>query len=115
MIIGKNAGDGSIGMVVLCSELYISLWNDNIQSSKQKKNEASIPVFDSDWTSVSVPQTSEFMRIGRQFHALSANHYTAGIILLASLFAAGYRSRYRKYRVHWFCNDDDQMMMMMIR
>ena len=83
------------------SELYISLWNDNIQSSKQKKNEASIPVFDSDWTSVSVPQTSEFTRIGRQFHALSANRYTAGIILLASLFAAGYRSRYRKYRVHW--------------
>ena len=83
------------------SELYISLWNDNIQSSKQEKNEASIPVFDSDWTSVSVPQTSEFTRIGRQFRALSANRYTAGIILLASLFAAGYRSRYRKYRVHW--------------
>ena len=37
------------------SELYISLWNDNIQSSKQKKNEVSIPVFDSDWTSVSCP------------------------------------------------------------
>ena len=70
--------------------------------SKQKKNEASIPVFDSHWTSVSVPQTSEFTRIGRQFHALSANRYTAGIILLASLFAAGYRSRYRKYRVHCF-------------
>ena len=64
--------------------------------SSRKKNEASILVFDSDWTSVSVPQTSEFTRIGRQFHAVSANRYTAGIILLASLFAAGYRSRYRK-------------------
>ena len=63
-----------------CSELCIfDIWNDNIQSSKQKKNEASTPVFDSDWTSVSVPQTSEFTRIGRQFHALSANRYTAGI------------------------------------
>ena len=61
-----------------------SLWNDNIQSFKQKNNEAqcneaSTPVFDSDWTSVSVPQTSEFTRIGRQFQALSANRYTAGI------------------------------------
>ena len=62
------------------SELNIfNIWNDNIQSSKQKNNEASTPVFDSDWTSVSVPQTSEFTRIGRQFHALSANRYTAGI------------------------------------
>ena len=56
-----------------------SLWNDNIQSFKQKNNEASTPVFDSDWTSVSVPQTSEFTRIGRQFQAFSANRYTAGI------------------------------------
>ena len=64
--------------LVQFSELYI-LWNDNIQSSKEKKNEASTLVFDSDWTSVSVPQTSEFTRIRRQFHALSANRYTAGI------------------------------------
>ena len=47
------------------------------------------------------PQYQSLTRIGRQFHALYANRYTAGIILLASLFAAGYRSRYRKYRVHW--------------
>ena len=56
------------------------------------------------------PQYQSLTRIGRQsqshkrqslrVHALSANRYTAGIILLASLFAAGYRSRYRKYRVH---------------
>ena len=67
--------EASIGAV----NCIYSLWNDNIQSFKQEKNEASTPVFDSDWTSVSVPQTSAFTRIGRQFHALSANRYTAGI------------------------------------
>ena len=32
-------------------------WNDNLQSLNQEKNEASVPVFYADWTSVPVPQT----------------------------------------------------------
>ena len=38
--------------------IYIYIWNDNIQSFDCENNEASIPVFHADWTSVSVPQTS---------------------------------------------------------
>ena len=37
------------------------IWNDNLQSFNREKNEASVPVFYADWTSVSVPQ--------RQVHA----------------------------------------------
>ena len=33
-------------------------WNDNLQSLNQEKNEASVPVFYADWTSVPVSQTS---------------------------------------------------------
>ena len=33
-------------------------WNDNLQSLNQGKNEASLPVFYADWTSVPVSQTS---------------------------------------------------------
>ena len=43
----------------LISELYIfDIWNDNLQSFNREKNEASVPVFYADWTSVPVPQTS---------------------------------------------------------
>ena len=40
------------------NSIYIYIWNDNIQSFDCENNEASIPVFHADWTSVSVPQTS---------------------------------------------------------
>ena len=41
------------------SELYIfDIWNDNIQSFNREKNEASVPIFYADWTSVPVPRTS---------------------------------------------------------
>ena len=41
------------------SELYIfDIWNDNLQSFNREKNEASVPVFYADWTSVPVPRTS---------------------------------------------------------
>ena len=41
------------------SELYIFyIWNDNLQSFNREKNEASVPVFYADWTSVPVPRTS---------------------------------------------------------
>ena len=41
------------------SELYIfDIWNDNLQSFNRGKNEASVPVFYADWTSVPVPRTS---------------------------------------------------------
>ena len=44
---------------VRASELYIfDIWNDNLQSFNSEKNEASVPVFYADWTSVSVPRTS---------------------------------------------------------
>ena len=34
-------------------------WNDNLQSfNREKKNEALVPVFNADWTSVPVPRTS---------------------------------------------------------
>ena len=33
-------------------------WNDSLQSLNQEKNEASVPVFYADWTSVPVSQTS---------------------------------------------------------
>ena len=33
-------------------------WNDNLQSLNQEKNEASVPVFYADWTSVPASQTS---------------------------------------------------------
>ena len=33
-------------------------WNDNLQSFNREKNEASVPVFYADWTSVPVPRTS---------------------------------------------------------
>ena len=33
-------------------------WNDNLQSLNQERNEASVPVFYADWTSVAVSQTS---------------------------------------------------------
>ena len=43
----------------LTSELYIfDIWNDNLRSFNREKNEASVPVFYADWTSVPVPQTS---------------------------------------------------------
>ena len=44
--------------------MYISVnsisdnWNDNLQSLNQERNEASVPVFHADWTSVPVSQTS---------------------------------------------------------
>ena len=38
------------------SELYIfDIWNDNLQSFNREKDEASVPVFYADWTSVPVP------------------------------------------------------------
>ena len=41
------------------SELYIfDIRNDNLQSFNREKNEASVPVFYADWTSVPVPRTS---------------------------------------------------------
>ena len=41
------------------SELYIfDIWNDNLLSFNKEKNEASVPVFYADWTSVPVPRTS---------------------------------------------------------
>ena len=41
------------------SELYIfDIWNDNLQSFNREKNEASVPVFYADWTSVPIPRTS---------------------------------------------------------
>ena len=33
-------------------------WNDNLQSFNKEKNEASVPVFYADWTSIPVPRTS---------------------------------------------------------
>ena len=40
-------------------ELYIfDIWNDNLQSFNRERNEASVPVFYVDWTSVPVPRTS---------------------------------------------------------
>ena len=42
---------------VKISELYIfDIWNDNLQSFNREKNEASVPVFYADWTSVPVPR-----------------------------------------------------------
>ena len=44
---------------VLCPVNSISdNWNDNLQSLNQEKNEALVPVFYADWTSVPVSQTS---------------------------------------------------------
>ena len=41
------------------SELFIfDIWNDNLQSFNREKNEASVPVFYADWTSVPVPRAS---------------------------------------------------------
>jgi hypothetical protein len=40
------------------NSIYIYIWNDNIQSFDCENNEASIPVFHADWTSVSVPFSS---------------------------------------------------------
>ena len=41
------------------SELKIfDIWNDNLQSFNREKNEASVPVFYADWTSVPVSRTS---------------------------------------------------------
>ena len=46
-------------MQLCTSELYIfDIWNDNLQSLNREKNEASVPVFYADWTSVPVPRTS---------------------------------------------------------
>ena len=39
-------------------ENVLDNWNGNLQSLNQEKNEASVPVFYADWTSVPVPQTS---------------------------------------------------------
>ena len=42
-------------------------WNDNLQSLNQEKNEASVPVFYADWTSVPVPQTSSLRGLDVSF------------------------------------------------
>ena len=55
------------------SELYIfDIWNDNLQSFNREKNEASVPVFYADWTSVPVPQTSSLRGLDVGFHSPSA-------------------------------------------
>ena len=56
-----------------------------------------------DWTSVSCPLCKPLHGRYKFMTNIMTNHY--GVrdflnFLLASLFAAGYRSRYRKYRVH---------------
>ena len=55
---GKREGEGKNNDWQTVNSIYIYIWNDNIQSFDCENNEASIPVFHADWTSVSVPQTS---------------------------------------------------------
>ena len=55
---------------VLCPVNSISdNWNDNLQSLNQEKNEASVPVFYADWTSVPELSNVKFTRFGRRFHS----------------------------------------------
>ena len=42
-------------------------WNDNLHSLNQEKNEASVPVFYADWTSVPVPQMSSLRGLDVSF------------------------------------------------
>ena len=46
-------------------------WNVNLQPFNQEKNEALVPVFYADWTSVPAPLNVKFTRIGRRFHSPS--------------------------------------------
>ena len=93
------------------SELYIfDIWNDNLQSFNREKNEASVPVFYADWTSVPVPRTSSLRGLDVGFIPLlpiwrimtntltntMTNTYVV-IFLSVSIFGRGYHSRYQNF------------------
>ena len=97
------------------SELYIfDIWNDNLQSFNREKNEASVPVFYADWTSVPVPRTSSLRGLDVGFIPLlpkelpyMANNdeytdeyndeYLCRDFLSVSIFGRGYHSRYQNF------------------
>ena len=85
-------------------------WNDNLQSLNQEKNEASVPVFYADWTSIPVSQMSIYAvwtsvsfplcqrscLIWRIMTNTMTNTYVV-IFLLASFFGLSYHSRYQNF------------------
>ena len=97
------------------SELYIfDIWNDNLQSFNREKNEASVPVFYADWTSLPVPRTSSLRGLDVGFIPLlpkelpyMANNdeytdeyndeYLCRDFLSVSIFGRGYHSRYQNF------------------
>ena len=70
-------------------------WNDNLQSLNQEKNEASVPVFYADWTSVPVPQTLSLRGLDVGF--IPPLMIDVVILLLASFFGPSYHSRYQNF------------------
>ena len=82
-------------------------WNDNLQSLNQEKNEASVPVFYADWTSVPVSQTSSLLGLDVGFipilpkklpYMANNDEYTDEYLCLdfflsASFFGRSYHSR----------------------
>ena len=103
------------GLQVANSELYIfDIWKDNLQSFNREKNEASVPVFYADWTSVPDPRTSSLRRLDVGFIPLlpkelpyMANNdeyideyndeYLCRVFLSVSIFGRGYHSRYQNF------------------
>ena len=93
------------------SELYIfDIWNDNLQSFNRGKNEASVPVFYADWTSVSVPRTSSSRGLDVGFIPLlpkelpymaNNDEYLCRDFFVGfnqvSIFGRGYHSRYQNF------------------
>ena len=85
-------------------------WNDNLQSFNSEKNEASVPVFYANWTSVPVPRTSSLRGldvvsfplcrrsclIWRTMTNTMTNSYVV-IFLSVSIFGRGYHSRYQNF------------------
>ena len=85
-------------------------WNDNLQSFNREKNEAPVPVFYADWTSVPVPRTSSLRGLDVGFIPLCqrscltwrtmtntmTNTYVV-IFLSVSIFGRGYHSRYQNF------------------
>ena len=86
---------------VQVSELYIFyIWNDNLQSFNREKNEASVPVFYADWTSVSFPFCQRSCLIRRIMTNTLTNTLTntyVVIFLSVSIFGRGYHSRYQNF------------------
>ena len=90
-------------------------WYDNLQSLNQEKNEASVPVFYADWTSVPVTQTSSLrgldvgfiLPLPKKLPYMANNdeyndEYLCRDFFVGFIFWPKLSFQISGFRVHWF-------------